>query len=396
LDRRRESKSHDACAEVRFLTLVVITSIPSPYQVEFFDALARHRPGLRAIYLSRRERGRSWNDPMLRHDAVFLDETREAEGEMLRLMHSAELVVFADYSSRLVREAMRRRDVVDKPWCFWGERPGYHGLGWVGTVWRQIHLAPLYRNHHVPIWGIGKWAIDGYRREFGDSRPYWNIPYFSDLERFRAASAARSAASGTVRILYSGSLIKRKGVDLLANAFRRLGHTCDNVALSLVGTGPLRSLMENVLRPLGPRVRFHDFVHWDDLPRFYAQGDVLCAPSRYDGWGLVIPEGMAAGMPIIATDHMGSALELLEPGRNGWRVRANDENHLYEALQEAVEMAPVRRLAMGRAAQSRSAQQDITEGVQCFARAIEGTMTTWRRRTLPDSSSATLPARTTL
>ncbi len=348
---------------------------------------------MRAVYLSRRDRSRSWNDPALRHDAVVLDESREAKGDLLRLMDSAALVVFADYSSSLVRQAMRRREVVGKPWCFWGERPGYHGLGWLGRVWRRTHLAPLYRNDHVPIWGIGKWAVDGYRREFGDSRSYWNIPYFSDLERFRAPSAARSA-SGTVRILYSGSLIRRKGVDLLANAFRRLAHARDDVALSLVGAGPLRPLMERLLRPLGPRVHFHDFVHWDDLPRFYAQGDVLCAPSRYDGWGLVIPEGMAAGMPIIATDRMGSALELLEPGRNGWRVRANDEDHLYQALVEAVEIAPARRVSMGLAAQARSAQQDISEGVRRFSLAIEGTMTNWRRRNLPDSSSTTLPART--
>lgn len=362
------------------MTLVVITSIPSPYQVELFDALARQEPGFRAIYLSRRDRSRSWTDPLLQHDAVFLDEAAGAQDELFRLMDAAELVVFSDYTSKLVRRAMRQREAVDKPWCFWGERPGYHGLGSLGAIWRRVRLAPLHRNRHVPIWGIGKWAIDAYRKEFGESRVYCNVPYFSDLERFRAASALRTK-SGTVRILYSGSLIKRKGVDLFAKAFRRLDQAHDNVSLSVIGAGPLRANIERTLGLSRSRAFFHDFVGWSELPKFYAEGDVLCAPSRYDGWGLIVPEGMAAGLPVIATDRMGSALELVEHRQNGWRVRANSEDHLYEALCEAVEISPSRRESMGLSAQSRALQQDISVGVQRFSKAREDTLAAWRQST---------------
>ncbi len=376
------------------MTLAVITCIPSPYQVELFDALARQEPGFRAIYSSRRDRSRNWNDPVLRHHAVFLDETPDARGELYRRMDAAELVVFADYSSRLVRKAMRCREAVGKPWCFWGERPGYHGLGRLGRMRRRILLGPLHRDHRVPIWGIGTWAVEGYREEFGDHRAYWNVPYFSDLERFRAASARR-ASSASVRIVYSGALIERKGVDLLAKAFRRLGRTHENVSLSVIGAGPLRPYMERLLGS-EPRVHFHDFVSWDELPTLYAEGDVLCAPSRYDGWGLIVPEGMAAGMPVIASDRMGSALELIERGSNGWLVRANDEHRLYEALCEAVDTAPSRRTAMGIAAQSRAGAQDIAQGVPRFRAAIEGTLAAWRRSATPASLPAQPRAQTTL
>jgi glycosyltransferase involved in cell wall biosynthesis len=376
------------------VTLAVITCIASPYQVELFDALARLETSFRAIYSSRRDRSRNWTDPVLRHDAVFLDETRQAKGELLRLMDSAELVVFADYSSRLVRKAMRRREAVGKPWCFWGERPGYHGLGYLGWMRRRILLAPLHRDHRVPIWGIGKWAVEKYREEFGDRRAYWNVPYFSDLARFRAASARR-APSAHVRIVYSGALVERKGVDLLAKAFRRLARTHEKVSLSVIGAGPLRPYMERILGS-GPRVLFHDFVPWDELPTLYAAGDVLCAPSRYDGWGLIVPEGMAAGMPVVATARMGSALELVEQGTNGWLVRANDEDHLYEALREAVDLAPSRRTAMGLAAQTRAGEQDIAQGVPRFRAAMEGTLTAWRRSATPASLPVQPRAQTTL
>src|ERR1700751_4608744 len=75
-------------------------------------------------------------------------------------------------------------------------------------------------------------------------------------------------------------------------------------------------------------VGFVGFRDWDELPREYAAANMLCVPSRYDGWGLVVPEGLAAGLPVIATDRMGAALEFVESGRNGWLIRAGGEEAL--------------------------------------------------------------------
>lgn len=355
---------------------IVITCIPSPYQVELFDAVARHEPDFSAVYVSRHDRSRSWRDTRLQHDAIFLDEASDAYNVLLQLMSSADLVVFADYSSGQVRNAMRRRESVGKPWCFWGERPGYRGLGGLGRLWRRIHLAPLHRSPQAAIWGIGKWAVDEYRQEFGTGRLYFNFPYVSDLDRFRVTGACRSS-TGSLRILYSGALINRKGVDLLASAFRRLAQTYQHVSLSVVGSGPLRPVMARLLGPAAAHTVFHDFIPWSDLPMLYAEADVLCAPSRYDGWGLIVPEGMAAGMPVVATDRMGAALELIEPGKNGWLVTAGSESHLYEALCAAAELSPSGRAAMGVAAQSRGLQQDVRAGVQRFREAQEATLRAW-------------------
>jgi glycosyltransferase involved in cell wall biosynthesis len=74
------------------------------------------------------------------------------------------------------------------------------------------------------------------------------------------------------------------------------------------------------------------------LPREYASADVMCVPSRYDGWGLVVPEGLASGLPVIGTDRMGAALEFIETGRNGWLIPAADEGALFAAMREAALM----------------------------------------------------------
>ena len=83
---------------------------------------------------------------------------------------------------------------------------------------------------------------------------------------------------------------------------------------------------------------------------------MLCVPSRYDGWGMVVPEGLASGLPVIATDRMGAAFEFIETGRNGWLIPAGDADALFNAMREAVTMS-----AATFARFSTSAQQSVTD-----------------------------------
>ncbi len=353
---------------------IVITSIPAPCQVALFDAIAREEPDFRAVYLARHDGSAGWRDTPFQHEGIFLEEPGDAYRVLLRSMDSADLVVFADYGSGSVRDAMRRREAVGRPWCFWGERPGG---GWAGRMWRNIYLAPLHRNRHAAIWGIGRGAVEEYRREFGDHRLYCNFPYVSDLARFRE-SGARRAEAGALRILYAGALTKRNGADLVAAAFRRLAETHADARLSVIGSGPLRPAMARWLGPAAARTDFHDAAGWDDLPKLCAEADVLCAPSRNDGWGLVVPEAMAAGLPVVASVGMGAALDLVEPGKDGWLVPGDSAPQLYEALRAAADLSPAQRTAMGEAARSRAAQQDIPAGVRRFQEAKQATLRAWR------------------
>jgi glycosyltransferase involved in cell wall biosynthesis len=124
-------------------------------------------------------------------------------------------------------------------------------------------------------------------------------------------------------------------VDLVARAFVRLAAEVPNVRLKIVGDGELRQNLMRTLRPVMARVEFAGFKDWDELPELYASADVLCVPSRYDGWGLVVPEGLAAGLPVIATDRMGAALEFIQTGVNGWLIPAGDETAILQAMREA-------------------------------------------------------------
>jgi glycosyltransferase involved in cell wall biosynthesis len=312
------------------MKVLVLTDCPSPYQVELFNEIeAQGKCSLEVAYLRGHDPERQWKSSEIRHASMEL-----SNGGMTRALEStqrADLVVFNYYLHANAERLIRERNAHGGPWCFWGERPGFHQPLWLGRLVRKWKLANLHASA-APIWGIGKFAVDGYQTEFGTQREYFNLPYFSDLKRFETPD--REDRRERV-FLFSGSLIARKGVDLLASAFVRLARDVPNVRLRIVGDGELKQSMIEKLQAVSDRVEFVGFRDWQDLPREYAAADVLCVPSRYDGWGLVVPEGLASGLPVIATDRMGSALEFVRTGTNGWLIPAGDEEALLGAMREA-------------------------------------------------------------
>ncbi|HEV8186584.1 MAG TPA: glycosyltransferase family 4 protein [Pyrinomonadaceae bacterium] len=349
------------------MKVLVLTDCPSPYQVELFNEIESQGDcALEVAYLRNRDPERQWKSSEIRHAAVDIARASESA-------RAADLVVFNYYRHANAERLIGQRAELRTPWCFWGERPGFHQPAWAGRLLRKWKLSKLHASP-VPIWGIGKFAVDEYRREFGARRPYFNLPYFSDLKRF-ANSEQRARAERT--FLFSGALIHRKGVDLLAAAFVEIAREFSNVRLKVIGDGGLRESVEQMLSKVRDRVEFVGFRDWDQLPEAYANADVLCVPSRYDGWGLVVPEGLASGLPVIATDRMGAALEFVETGRNGWLISAGDQRPLVAAMREAVGLSATELERMGRHARESVSAHTLENGAARFVHCAREAVTGW-------------------
>ena len=198
-------------------SILIVTHFPSPYQVELFDRIAQTHADFTVAYLHRHDRDRQWSHGDIGHRALFLADPHH-HASAAALNRSAALVVYNYYQDRRALSLMADRDQLGAPWAFWGERPGFKNE-WLGRMARQLALRRLHRSRR-PIWGIGQWAVDAYRAEFGDERGYVNLPYFSNLDRHTAM--ALLPRDEPVSFVYSGSLSRRKGVDLLSQAFLRL------------------------------------------------------------------------------------------------------------------------------------------------------------------------------
>ena len=346
--------------------VLVVTHFPSPYQVELFDRIAELHPDFVVAYLHRRDRDREWSHGAMAHRALFLSDASD-QAQAVSLNQSASLVVYNYYQDRRLLNLLRDRDRTGAPWTFWGERPGFRH-GWLGRAARQFVLRRLHQSRRS-IWGIGSWAVDAYRREFGNDRSYVNLPYFSNLDRHAAVAASPREAQPL--FVYSGSLSRRKGVDVLASAFQRLAQQDRRVRLRLVGKGELEGQVRQSLAPVADRVEVCGFKDWRDAPRAYAGAHFLCVPSRHDGWALVVPEGLAAGLPVIATDRVGAALDLVTPQRNGWIIPADDAQALFLTMKAAAALSVAGWTTMSAAARCSVASHTLAAGAARFLEAAD-------------------------
>ena len=113
-------------------------------------------------------------------------------------------------------------------------------------------------------------------------------------------------------------------------------------------------------------------------PAIYSRSHILCAPSRYDGWGLIVPEGLAAGMPVIATDMMGAGRELIAE-KNGWLIRAGNLDDLVDAMRQAASQPPAVRIAASKAANVAALGENLSVGVRRVQEAIEQSLIECKR-----------------
>jgi phosphatidylinositol alpha-mannosyltransferase len=183
------------------------------------------------------------------------------------------------------------------------------------------------------------------------------IPNGIDYDRLAVLAGDRRGH----RVVFVGRPEPRKGLDVLLEAFRRLP---DDAELVLVGPD----------RPDGGRVRALGRVGDDELHRELADADVLCAPSLGgESFGVVLAEGMAAGLPVVASRIPGYVDVL--PETCGRLVPPGDPEALAAALGELLADAELRsRLGeAGRREAARFAWPRVAERVRAvYERAVAG------------------------
>lgn len=353
----------------------LLTNAPSPYQVELLTETARQREvDLQVRFMrvpedsilnSRRDASlpyrelaglapRQWRDEFRLHPRAVWEALR-GDFDVYILSGLYTSVTFLTCAAAL--------SLRGKPWAVWLEQPhpltpasrgvqppGSQGRGWrrMGSRFAQnirgFVLRRLLRRSHRVI-GIGSAAVEAYRELGTDPDKLLMLPYCCDIQRFAHVSQCDvdrirdrySLAEKTV-FLFSGQMIERKGIDVLLRAFERLAEQNGRVALLLLGDGPLKQhYQHSVPARLRDRVHFAGFLQQEELPAHFAAADVFVFPSRRDGWGVVINEACAAGLPIIASRQTGAARDLVENGESGFVLDCEDVDGFAETMRFFVE-----------------------------------------------------------
>jgi glycosyltransferase involved in cell wall biosynthesis len=181
-----------------------------------------------------------------------------------------------------------------------------------------------------------------------------------DLEEFAplTAPAAWPGDGAHPRLLCVGSLLERKNVIGLAEAFAALGRG----SLAFVGDGPLRGALEG-----RPGVSIVGRVPHAEVPSWVAACDVLCQPSLVEPFGLAALEAMASERTVVATTE-GGPPEFVTP-EAGVLVDPRDPAALLAALERAIAL-PSPNPAARAAATEHGAERQAARMAEILGRAV--------------------------
>jgi len=171
-------------------------------------------------------------------------------------------------------------------------------------------------------------------RSFGFKKSIHHLPYNIDSSKYLEENLNKERIKGYSSILdiedkfvflSSGALIQRKGFDILIEAFLNLPYENRlRSKLLILGSGEELRSLEILVQDGDDDIVFAGMRPKEELPYYYNVADAFIFPTRYDGWGVVINEAIAANIPIVSSYYCGAARTLINSGVNGIVLKSLD------------------------------------------------------------------------
>lgn len=231
---------------------------------------------------------------------------------------------------------------------------------------------------------IGAMNSEYWRHYFDDRVPQFLVPYAVDnryfSERARQAQDCRAELQKELNlepsrpvVLFASKLQERKNCAQLLEAYARLvsAMPAPTPYLVIVGDGEEREALERQAAATGlDSIRFAGFRNQSELPRFFDLASVFVLPSRHEPWGLIVNEAMNAARPVIVSNDVGCAPDLVQHGANGYVFPTGDIEALTEALKHLL-ASPDAAQEMGASAYARIQHWGFEEDIRGIRQALE-------------------------
>lgn len=331
--------------------ILIISEIPTPYRLPFFARLAaRPEIEIEVLFCAAAEPDRPWSlddelasvpyrilrgfSPAIRtrRNTFVYQVNPGILGVLARARFDAVVIGgYAVFAEQVALVGARLRGV---PYLVHSESHDLKPRSALVRAVKRIVLPPLFRGAAAGL-AVGS-AAARYLAAYGMPPERIRIvPNTVDVAEYgRLARQARADAEAlrarrglpASYVLFAGRLVEAKGLPELIEARRLLGAAAP--ALIVAGEGPLAPDLERE-----PGTRLVGFQPQASLIELYALAAATVVPSRTEPWGVVVNEALACGSPVVVSDAVGAAEDLVVDGVNGRVFPAGDARALADAMR---------------------------------------------------------------
>lgn len=205
-----------------------------------------------------------------------------------------------------------------------------------GKMVATVHDTNISLNHYLKLdclYAISDAVKDDLKNRYEIDTHV--VPNGISFEKIKIRGVNMARTSGKFRIVQVSRIDHtKKGQDLLIEAVSRLVGQGYDLTVDFIGFGPALEFLEELCRQRGieDRVRFLGICSRGYVYEHLCDYDLLVQPSRYEGFGLTVAEGMAAGIPVLVSDIEGP-MEVIAHGRYGTSFKSGSADDLADKLR---------------------------------------------------------------
>lgn len=331
------------------MKILYLSNIPSPYRVAYFNELGKQCE-LTVLFEtdSSKERDESWKSYRFENfKGIIMPGKRMGIDtafcpSVIKYLRKNQydyivVTVLASLTGLLASLWMRAFHI---PYCYEGDGGIAKSTKGLRAAIKKIIIAPASLcfstsrqfDDYCMTYGAQKYRIRRY--------PFTSVFQRDILEKVPETEEKRVykrklGITEEYMILSVGRIVHLKGYDVLLRAVASLKKP--SWGLYVVGGKVTEELQKIIEEEKLTNVHFIDFILPEKLKNYYLAADFFVLPTRYDPWGLVINEAMAAGLPVVTTYACGAGTEMVQNGKNGFLYEAEDIFALKTFLQELTE-----------------------------------------------------------
>jgi len=229
---------------------------------------------------------------------------------------------FSLFSCKLI-SLIKRKKLFSTWHEVWGKNYWYEYIGWKGYLGYIIEkLAVLIPDKII---SVSKHTTHKLKSELNSKKLIYTVPNGIEFDLITRINPAKEKSD----VIFAGRLISHKNIDILIKSIKLIKEKNPEIRSLIIGDGFEKKKLEELTRKLNleKNIKFLGFLeNHDDVYALMKSSKVFVLPSTREGFGIVVIEANACGIPVITIDYKDNAARnLIEEGKNGFVCQLNEE-----------------------------------------------------------------------